>query len=108
MTWYMKDRDQPAPTSDSALDVSVRLSDVELDALEYHGCSSGTSTPQLVRNGIVRATSELRQRRAADAAIAAVIAAAESWYDNGPVNAGIGAAVAAYREAMRGNAKVSQ
>jgi hypothetical protein len=44
------------------------LTDDELEAFEYHGCSSGTDTPPLVRNAIVRATQEIRHHRAAIAA----------------------------------------
>lgn len=39
-----------------------------LDALEYYGCTSGTSAPPIVRDAIVRATQELRRRRAAEIA----------------------------------------
>lgn len=39
------------------------LSDSELDDLEYHGCSSGTATPRVVRDAVVRATQEIRRRR---------------------------------------------
>lgn len=45
------------PTAD------VPLSDVDLDGLFYHGCSSGTPTPSMVRDMIVRACVELQTRR---------------------------------------------
>jgi hypothetical protein len=41
------------------------LTDAELESLEYHGCSSGTSTPPMIRDAIVKAARELRGRRAA-------------------------------------------
>lgn len=47
----------------------VPLSDLELDALEYDSCSSGTSTAPIVREAIVRACQELRQRRRCDAVL---------------------------------------
>jgi len=40
----------------------------ELHALQYHGCSSGTSTQPIVREAIVRAVAELQRHRAALAA----------------------------------------
>jgi hypothetical protein len=42
-----------------------RLSDADLDAMIQHGCSSGTDTPPLVRDAIVKAGLELRELRAA-------------------------------------------
>lgn len=45
-------------------DLERPLRDDELEALEYHGCSSGTSTQPMVRDAIVRATRELRRHRA--------------------------------------------
>jgi hypothetical protein len=48
--------DVARPTAD---DLSVE----ELDSLEYHACSSGTSTPRRVRDFILRVTQELRRRR---------------------------------------------
>lgn len=49
-------------------DPDVPLDDEEVDALEYHGCSSGTSTPPMVRDAIVRATREIRRHRKTTAA----------------------------------------
>ena len=49
------------------------LSADELEALEYHACSSGTPTPQLVRHTILRLCRELRERRAADVAVKAEV-----------------------------------
>lgn len=46
--------------------MSDRLTDMDLDALIQHGCSSGTQTPPLVRDAIIKAGLELRSRRAAD------------------------------------------
>lgn len=43
-----------------------RLTDDELDSLEYHGCSSGTSTPQILRTAILQAVAEIRSSRDGD------------------------------------------
>ena len=45
--------------------MTKRLTDEELESLEYHGCSSGTGTAPMVRDAIVKATTELRAYRAA-------------------------------------------
>jgi hypothetical protein len=50
--------------------VSERLSEEELAALEWHGCSSGTGTAPVLRSAIIRAVTELRARRAADLTVA--------------------------------------
>ncbi len=39
------------------------LTDAELDGLEYHGCSSGTTASPMVRDAIVRACAEIRRHR---------------------------------------------
>jgi hypothetical protein len=41
------------------------LTDEQLESLEYHGCSSGTGTPPILRDAIVRAVAEVRLHRAA-------------------------------------------
>jgi hypothetical protein len=45
------------------------LHDDEIESLEYHACSSGTSTQPIVRDAILRAIIELRRRRAEPAAV---------------------------------------
>lgn len=35
----------------------------EIDGLEWHGCSSGTTTPPMVRDAIIRVVAELRRTR---------------------------------------------
>lgn len=42
------------------------LTDGELEAAHWHGSSSGTTTPQLVRDALIRMVAEIRRRRAAD------------------------------------------
>lgn len=45
-------------------DAWAPLNDHALGAFEYHGCSSGTSTPPMVRDSIVIAVAEIRRSRA--------------------------------------------
>jgi hypothetical protein len=84
------------------------MTDEQLDEFEYLGCSSGTSTPPMVRNAILQAVAEIRRHRAAQTAneeqacevgerdaavdhetelhhlraVVAVIMAAEAWLDD--------------------------
>ena len=44
------------------------LTDDDLEGLEHLGCSSGTSTPPMVRDAIVRACTEIRRHRVAQIA----------------------------------------
>lgn len=69
-----EDPEAPAP----------RLSNANLEALLYHGCSSGTPTPPMVRDGLVKACVELQQRRAADLTATEVAEARDliAWVDD--------------------------
>jgi hypothetical protein len=51
--------------------MSERVSDEDLEGALYHACSSGTPTPQKVRDAIIAMAIELRSRRAADLTAAA-------------------------------------
>ncbi len=51
------------------IDPNVELTDDELSSLEYHGCSSGTGAPMILRDAIVRACTEIRRRRSDAAAL---------------------------------------
>ena len=58
---------QPIPVTGDEPDLSAD----QLEAVEYHACSSGTPTPQMVRDAILAMTREIRWRRAWDAQNAA-------------------------------------
>src|SRR5277367_1555304 len=59
-------------------DIDTDLSTSELAAFEWHGNSSGTETPLLVRQAIQRACAEIRRRRADEPTFASSIAPNET------------------------------